>query len=248
MLFEAQKNLPQISGYLDQRGIGDEALLARFQLGYIPDTQMIFSALSEKWAAEEAINLCLELKILIAREQTHKYFSPLNKRLIFPIHDIYGRIIGLAGRTLEKDVKPKYFNTVFHKRNHLYASHLAKNAIIEQGYAIIVEGYMDVVSAHKIGAENVIAVMGTAFTQDHGTILCRYTDQAFLLLDGDTAGQESMKKYMKEKAPDPLLMKVLPKRLPKPFGDVDEMVMGNKASAIEYLKKGIKQGGKNATR
>lgn len=234
VLRESRTHIHRINPYLVKRKITDE-VQNRFQIGYLPDTKTIFSALKENWDAAEAIEIALNIKLLFeVSEEQSKYSSLLGGRLIFPIFDVYGRLIALAGRSLDNQ-KPKYFNTVFFKGRHLYGLNQAYSHIIELGYVIIVEGYMDVVSAHRIGVKNVVAVMGTALTKDHSTVISRYTKNCFLVLDNDKAGQASTEKYMEKNLPDPLIMQVFPKNISGSYGDIDEMVVKNPIGARNFL-------------
>ena len=119
ILHESRLHINEINKYLIKRQI-DKTTQNEFELGYIPDIQSIFDALKEKWTATEAIELALELKIIFTiSEKNNQYGSFLAGRLIFPIYDVYGRIIALAGRSLNEE-KPKYYNTSFSKKKHLY--------------------------------------------------------------------------------------------------------------------------------
>lgn len=233
----AKTNVLCISDYLNARKI-DNTSVKDFELGYLSDTSSIFEALkTQNWSAEEAVKIALDIKLLFCSgNNKNTYCSFFSKRLIFPIFDAYGRILALSGRTL-KNEKPKYFNTAFSKGKHLYGLNLAIPSILEQNHVIVVEGYMDVLSAHRIGVKNVVAVMGTAFTHWHTTILSRYTSNISLLLDADKAGKLSATKYMKDQAPDPIMAKVTPKNLPDPYKDIDEMIFANPNLAKEFLEK-----------
>jgi DNA primase len=115
-------------------------------------------------------------------------------RLMFPITDVTGRVIGFGGRTLEKE-GAKYINSpttvLFDKSNSLYGLEQARHEIVSTGTAIVVEGYTDCIMAHQLGCANVVATLGTSFTAGQGRMLRRYAKKAVLIFDGDTAGIEA---------------------------------------------------------
>ena len=115
-------------------------------------------------------------------------------RVMFPIHDEQGRCIGFGGRVMG-DAKPKYLNTretsVFHKSKHLFAFDYAKESIAAKGYAIVSEGYMDVISMHEAGFTNTVAALGTALSLDHVKTLSRFAKTIVCMFDGDAAGQHA---------------------------------------------------------
>ena len=114
-------------------------------------------------------------------------------RLIFPIHDARGRVIGFGGRSLRDDQMPKYLNSptteLFHKGKVLYNFHRARREIREETGVIVVEGYMDLIALWRAGVKNAVATLGTALTEDHARILRRYTKRVTLLFDSDNAGR-----------------------------------------------------------
>lgn len=115
-------------------------------------------------------------------------------RVMFPIHDEQGNCIGFGGRVMG-DGKPKYLNTretpVFHKSKHMFAFDKAKDSIAAEGYAIITEGYMDVISMHEAGFTNTVAALGTALSLDHVKTLSRFAKKIICMFDGDAAGQHA---------------------------------------------------------
>jgi DNA primase len=234
VLEESRKHIDKIDDYVQKRNLKN--VLDKFQIGFIPNTKTILNCLKEKWDIKESLDILLKTKILFNKND--KYSSFLSGRIIFPIFDVYGRIIALSGRTLT-DQKPKYFNTVFSKRRHLYGLNLAAQSILELNYVVIVEGYMDVISAHRIGITNVVAVMGTALSNDHTFLLSRYTKNAFLLLDNDEAGNASMQKYIKTVSPNPLALQVQARSIPGESKDLDEFINEDDYFARKFLKEEI---------
>ncbi|MFC1900252.1 DNA primase [Chloroflexota bacterium] len=179
------------SDYLERRGFSMETM-SNFQLGFAANSwEALKEYLLEKDYSEEEI---LEAGLVIAADdgKTHDRFR---NKLIIPIIDNRGRITGFGARVLD-DSLPKYVNSpqtpVFDKSGTLYAINLAAPAIRQKEQAVIVEGYMDVITAHQSGFTNVIASMGTAVTEKQVNILKRLTKNFILALDADTAGEEAM--------------------------------------------------------
>lgn len=175
--------------YLQRRGI-DGATAEQFRLGFALDAwSSLRDALLEK---KFSLELLLEAGVVKRNEERNSTFDMFRNRIIFPIRDRQGRVIGFGGRVLDDSV-PKYLNTsetaVFHKSHVIYGLDLAQRAIREGDQVVIVEGYMDVIAAHQFGFNNVIACMGTALTPEQLRQLQRYTDNFVLALDADAAGQ-----------------------------------------------------------
>ena len=173
--------------YLLNRGLTEETL-EEFKLGYAPAT---WEALLHHLRKEGASIAELERAGLTMQGQR----GPRDRfvdRIMFPIHDVEGRPIGFGARGMKPDAVPKYLNSpdtpTFNKSRTLYGLNLARKAIDEAGFAVTVEGYMDVIGCHQAGVTNVIATLGTALTEDHARILRRYTDNLVMAYDGDSAG------------------------------------------------------------
>ncbi|NLS77742.1 MAG: DNA primase [Chloroflexi bacterium] len=177
----------QARRYLEKRGLNQESWGA-FQLGYAPD----------EWHALEQALTAKGYRIpdiisagLLSEREDGGHHDRFRGRLTFPIRDIRGQVVGFGGRVLD-DALPKYLNSpqtpLFDKSSILYGIDLAKDAIREQGLAVIVEGYMDVLMAHQHGIRNVVASMGTALTEPQLKILKRLTKKIALALDSDAAG------------------------------------------------------------
>ena len=176
--------------YLTERGVDDETR-SRFELGLSPDTWNGLKShlLALGFEEEQAIEAGL-----LRRGDDGNTRDFFKGRLMFAIHDRQGRIAGFGARALD-DSMPKYLNTsttpVFDKRSILYALHLAAGPIRSQGTAIVVEGYMDAITAHQFGYTNVVASMGTALTGQQVSQLKTMATNFVLGLDPDTAGQEA---------------------------------------------------------
>lgn len=174
--------------YIRRRGIPPEAI-DQFRIGFAPPE---WDGLTV-YLRSQGIRLDDGVKtgLLIARQQGQGYYDRFRHRLVFPIFDIQNRVIGFGGRALgESDAK--YINTpetrLFVKNRILYALNFARKAVVDQNCAILVEGYMDAVTAHSAGFVNVVATMGTALTPEHVNLLSRYTRSAVLVFDADSAG------------------------------------------------------------
>ena len=176
--------------YLKERGFKD-ATIDKFRLGYSPDAWDSFTkAALEKGYKEEYL---IELG-LTGKAQSGKLYDIYRGRVIFPIHNDAGKVIGFGGRVLKKDGKDprKYVNsrenTIYHKSDTLYGIYFAKNAIHKQQNVYLVEGYTDVISMHESGVENVVASSGTSLTQGQIRMITKRTQNITVLYDGDMAG------------------------------------------------------------
>ncbi len=184
--------------YLRQRGVSPEMIEA-FQLGYSPNSWEGLKTYLAQMGAPEVD--AVEAGLIYRRDEDGRTWDFFRDRLMFPIHDRQGNVIGFGGRQLTEPApdapgyNPKYINTsatpIFDKRNSLYAIHRAHSAIRESNTGIIVEGYMDVIAAHQHGYTNVVASMGTALTESQVGQLKSLATNFVLALDPDTAGQEA---------------------------------------------------------
>ncbi len=173
--------------YLKERGLPAE-IVERFQLGYaLPGWSSLLSHLASKgFRAEDAVRAGL-----VVVGEGGKYYDRFRQRIIFPIWDPSGRVVGFSGRVLDNS-QPKYINTpetpFFNKGGLLYGLHLARPAIREKGCAMVVEGYMDVIAAHQYGLDHAVASMGTSLTHEQVKLLKNYTRNVFVAYDADAAG------------------------------------------------------------
>ncbi|MBM3129893.1 MAG: DNA primase [Chloroflexi bacterium] len=180
--------------YISKRFITPETA-ARFELGYALDEwEALRSFLSGKGYALRELEAA---GLVIARESGSGHYDRFRGRLMFPIRNRNGEVIGFGARTLGDD-EPKYLNSpqtpLFDKSATLYGLDRAKDAIRKENLAVIVEGYMDVIGAHQAGFCNVIASLGTALTEKQLGLLKRLTNRYALALDPDAAGQEATKR------------------------------------------------------
>jgi DNA primase len=172
--------------YLAQRRISPESI-SKWRLGAAPNA--VDGMVKAAAASKVPLDL-LQQGGLASGTNQDKFCS----RLMFPITDVTGRVIGFGGRTLN-DAGAKYINSpttpLFDKSNTLYGLEQARHEIVATGTAVIVEGYTDVIMAHQYGCTNVVATLGTSLTSGHGRILRRYAEQVILVFDSDTAGREA---------------------------------------------------------
>ncbi len=176
--------------YLERRGV-DRATAERFGLGYAPDSQTaLLRYLTQHGATLEEL---LQVGLVVRRDDGSTV-DRFRNRLIFPIRDRQGRVLGFGGRTLG-EAQPKYLNSpqtvLFDKSRVLYGIDLAETAIREQRTAIVVEGYLDAITAHQFGYTNTVASLGTALTEHQGKQLRRLADRILLALDADAAGRQA---------------------------------------------------------
>lgn len=176
--------------YLKKREISEETI-EKFQLGATPPGwDSLYQALKKQGVKAQEM---LDLGLISASKRPGQYIDRFRQRLMFPIGDEKGNIIAFGGRIIDKDSSPqKYLNSpdtpLFHKSRNLYGLHLARTQIRNADLAIIVEGYMDVISCHQYGICNAVAPLGTAFTPEQGRLLMRSTYQVGISFDGDAAG------------------------------------------------------------
>ncbi len=175
--------------YLASRGLEREAC-DRFDIGYAPpDADTLRTKLGALGYNELQL---LEAGLLVRREDDGSVRARFRNRIMFPISDAAGHVVGFGGRIMGAG-EPKYLNSsdspIFSKGQLLYGLQWAKNAMRKEEQALVVEGYMDVIRCHLAGAVNVVAGLGTALTEGQAQLLVRYTKQVYLLYDSDAAGQ-----------------------------------------------------------
>jgi len=172
--------------YFKERGFQKQTI-DNFQLGYCTDDRDGFT--------QSAINSGFKIDYLIKTGLTleNPHWDRFSGRVIFPIHDLSGKVIAYGGRTLKTDKKTaKYVNSpeseIYHKSKVLYGIYQAKKSIVQQDKCYLVEGYTDVISLHQAGIENVVASSGTSLTTDQIRLIKRFTTNVTILYDGDAAG------------------------------------------------------------
>ena len=179
--------------YLAKRGVPDEAIKL-FRLGSAPELWDD----TVNWAKSKGYELELVEKagLILHKEGTDRYYDRFRGRLMFPICDEQGRVIGFSGRVLSGDEKSaKYVNSpetpIFTKSKVFFGLDKSKRAVLDAGYAVVCEGQLDLIAAFMAGVQNIVAPQGTAFTADHARILKRYVEEVVLCFDSDEAGQNA---------------------------------------------------------
>ncbi|MGP1629356.1 MAG: DNA primase [Giesbergeria sp.] len=180
--------------YLKARGVSGE-VAQRYSLGYAPEGWRHLASVFPEYDDP----LLAESGMVILNEEDDKRYDRFRDRVMFPIRNVKGEYIGFGGRVLG-DEKPKYLNSpetpVFHKGSELYGLFEARTAIREVGFALVTEGYMDVVALAQLGFENAVATLGTACTAEHIAKLLRFTDSVVFSFDGDAAGRRAARKAL----------------------------------------------------
>jgi DNA primase len=178
--------------YLAARGVRPETM-RRFRLGYAPEG---WTALTDYLLGRRVTREELERSgLVVRREDGSGYYDRFRHRLIFPIRDVQGRIVGFGGRALG-DEEPKYLNSpetaLYAKGRHLFGLFEAREAIRRAGYAVLVEGYFDWLTLFEQGIEHSVATLGTALTEEQVRLLRRYTERLVINFDADAAGRRAM--------------------------------------------------------
>ncbi|NTW00239.1 MAG: DNA primase [Oscillochloris sp.] len=178
--------------YVEKRGLTAETIEV-FQLGYsLEEWGHLFAYLTEKkgYPPED-----VEAAGLVIRSEHRGYYDRFRGRLMFPIRDVKGQVVGFGGRALGDTHPPKYLNTpetlLFKKGELLYGLDLARDAIRSEDRTVVAEGYVDVITAHQHGFRNVVAPLGTAITKGHVALLKRLSHNVYMALDADAAGQKA---------------------------------------------------------
>jgi DNA primase len=182
----------QALDYALGRGMS-KSILTTFGVGYAPDgwDNMVRAMKAKGYTDQELIDSGL---VTQSQKDKTKIFDRFRDRLMFPIIDVRGNVIGFGGRIIKKDSEAaKYLNSpetlIFNKRKNLFGLNLAKKS--KQGFLILVEGNIDVVALHQFGFDNAIASLGTSLTEEQAALMTRYADQIVLIYDGDKAGQNA---------------------------------------------------------
>jgi len=182
------KDAPRAIAYLKERGLTG-AIAAKFGIGYAPDAWQPLAAVFDRYD-----NPALETAGLVIAGEGGKRYDRFRDRIMFPIHDSRGQVIGFGGRVLGEG-EPKYLNSpetpLFSKGRELYGLFLARHAIREAGVVVVVEGYMDVVALAQHGIDHAVATLGTATTPVHMQKLFRQSDRVIFCFDGDAAGRKA---------------------------------------------------------
>ncbi|WP_232695354.1 DNA primase [Brevibacillus daliensis] len=183
--------------YLENRGITRKTI-DEYQIGFAPDSWDFLKTQLAKRSFPQ--DLMVEAGLLSSNDRG-KIFDKFRKRVIFPIYDSQGEVIGFGGRSIDGS-DPKYLNSpetlLFNKSKTIFNLHRARPSIRKRNQAILFEGYADVIAAWQAGITNGIATLGTAFTEQQAQIIRRNTDQVILCYDGDAAGQEATSRAIEQ--------------------------------------------------
>ncbi len=226
-----------------------KSVLTRFGIGYAPDSwTALVDVLRKKGYTDQELR---DSGLVTVSRKNGSLFDRFRDRLMFPIIDVRGNVIGFGGRIMnDKDKNAaKYLNSpetlIFNKRKNLFALNLAKKSKL--GYLILVEGYMDAIALHQYGFDCAVASLGTALTEDGAALLSKYTDQVVLIYDGDTAGQNATKRAIPILEKAGLQVKVLqmrdakdPDEFLKKFGaDRFKLLLEESSNRVEYQLNAI---------
>ncbi|HEX4115796.1 MAG TPA: DNA primase [Solirubrobacteraceae bacterium] len=221
--------------YLEGRGLG-EAILKEFRVGYAPSAWDRVLLASRRGGFGEAE--LYETGLAQRSQERRGLYDRFRSRIMFPLADMRGRVLGFGARAMRDGQRPKYLNTsdndVYHKGRHLYGADLARVAATKAGEVILCEGYTDVIALHQAGFKNTVGLMGTALTDEQVGELGRLAQTVLLALDADSAGQEAMLKASRLAARRKLELRVV--ELPA-GADPAELVQQGGAEAIAAAVK-----------
>src|SRR5438093_3547961 len=203
------KSAAAIRDYLKERGVTKETR-ETFQLGFAPESWDALSThLRQKGATQEQI----ERSGLVVKKEEGGAYDRFRGRLIFPVFDAQGKPIAFGGRTLDPEGEPKYLNSpetsAYTKGRHLYGLHLSKDEIRRQSFAILVEGYLDLIVPYQNGVRNVVASLGTALTPEQVKLVGRFARKVLVNYDGDRAGVQAAKRATEAILAEDIEVKVL---------------------------------------
>ena len=233
--------------YAQKRGM-PKSTLTKFGIGFAPNEWTAMTdAMRAKGYTDEELK---ESGLVSVSQKNGRIYDRFRNRLMFPIIDVRGNVIGFGGRVMDNST-PKYLNSpetsIFNKRKNLFALNLAKKTKLP--YLILVEGYMDAVALHQYGFDCAVASLGTSLTEEHAVLLSRYTENVVLIYDGDEAGQRATRRAipMLEKAG--LQVKVLqmrdakdPDEYLKKFGaDKFKNLLEESSNRVEYQLNAIRK-------
>lgn len=231
--------------YVQKRGLS-KSILTRFGVGYAPDSwNALVDAMRKKGYTDQELR-----DADLVGEKNGRIYDRFRNRIMFPIIDVRGNVIGFGGRVLDNST-PKYLNTsetlIFNKRKNLFGMNFAKKS--KQGYIILVEGNIDVITLHQFGFDNAVASLGTSLTEEHAALLSRYTEEVVLTYDGDEAGQRAAKRAIPMLEKVGIRVKVLQMRDAKDpdeflhkFGpDKFKLLLEESSNRVEYQLNAIRQ-------
>ena len=228
-----------------------KSTLTKFGIGYAPDSwDMLVKAMKAKGYTDQEL---IDSGLVTVSKKNGNLFDRFRDRLMFPIIDIRGNVIGFGGRIMNnKDPDAaKYLNSpetkIFNKRKNLFALNYAKKSKL--GYLILVEGYMDAIALHQYGFDCAVASLGTSLTEEHATLISRYVEQVVLIYDGDEAGQRATRRAIPILEKAGIRVKVLqmkdakdPDEYLKKFGaDKFRLLLEDSSNRVEYQLNAIRK-------
>ena len=228
-----------------------KSTLTKFGIGYAPDSwDMLVKAMEAKGYTRQEL---IDSGLVTVSRKNDNIFDRFRDRLMFPIIDIRGNVIGFGGRIMNnKDPNAaKYLNSpetlIFNKRKNLFGLNYAKKSKL--GYLILVEGYMDAIALHQYGFDCAVASLGTSLTEEHAVLISRYVEQVVLIYDGDEAGQRATRRAIPILEKAGIRVKVLqmkdakdPDEYLKKFGaDKFRLLLEDSANRVEYQLNAIKK-------
>ena len=226
-----------------------KSTLTTFGIGYAPDSwDYLVNAMRQKGYTDQEL---IDSGLVTVSKKNGKIFDRFRDRLMFPIIDVRGYVIGFGGRIMNNNDPnaAKYLNSpetlIFNKRKNLFALNLAKKSKL--GYLILVEGYMDAVALHQYGFDCAVASLGTSLTEEHAALMTRYTDNVVLIYDGDEAGQRATRRAIPILEKAGLRVKVLrmkgakdPDEFLKKYGaDQFRILLEEASNRVEYQLNAI---------
>ena len=246
--FHAQLHSPAGAAglaYIQKRGLS-KSILTQFGVGYAPDSwNALVDAMRKKGYTDQELR-----DADLVGEKNGRIYDRFRNRIMFPIIDVRGNVIGFGGRVLDNST-PKYLNTsetlIFNKRKNLFGLNFAKKS--KQGYIILVEGNIDVITLHQYGFDSAVASLGTSLTEEHAALLSRYTEEVVLTYDGDEAGQRAAKRAIPMLEKVGIKVKVLQMRDAKDpdeflhkFGaDKFKLLLEESSNRVEYQLNAIRR-------
>jgi DNA primase len=217
--------------YLLGRGLTEESLKA-FRVGYAPSAwdKVLVASRRGGFSEQELYSTGLAQR----SKENGRPYDRFRSRIMFPLADVRGRVLGFGARAMSEEQRPKYLNTsdndLYHKGQQLYGAHLARAPAAKANALILCEGYTDVIALHQAGMQNVVGLMGTALTTEQVGELARMAQTVLLALDADSAGQEAMLRAATVASKRKLELKVVP----LPAGaDPAELIQRDGAGAVE---------------
>lgn len=231
--------------YAQKRGLS-QSTLTKFGIGFAPNTWSgLIDAMRKAHYTDDELR-----EAGLVSEKNGRIYDRFRNRLMFPIIDVRGNVIGFGGRVMD-DSTPKYLNSpetdIFNKRKNLFALNLAKKS--QRKEIILVEGYMDAIALHQYGFDCAVASLGTSLTEEHASLLSRYTDTVILIYDGDEAGQNATKRALPMLEKTGLQVRILRMRDAKDpdeylhkFGaDRFQNLLTSSEKRVEYQLEGLKR-------